>query len=358
MVHTVFTTNKGVLAVSKRVKLSDIAHKSGVSISTVSLALRDKPSIPSETRRRILNTAKELGYHPQKSTARPRPTLVQLHSLGLVVKLEPDLAPQANPFYSHVLVGIEEACRQKKINLLYATLPVDENNHPIEVPYLLLEESADGLLLVGALVDGALAPVLQQKAVPIVLVDAYALSDRHDAVVSDNVQGACQAVSHLIQRGHRHIGLVGSCPDGYPSLRERRQGYIQALKEHNLTETFFGDCVSNKDAAFEATIQLLSQYPQVTAVFGCNDEMALAVMRAAQAIGRQVPKDLSVIGFDDIDLAQHVTPSLTTMHVDKVAMGRMAVQLLINRVEFPDTEPVTLVIHPRLIERESVATPT
>jgi LacI family transcriptional regulator len=163
-------------------------------------------------------------------------------------------------------------------------------------------------------------------------------------------------VSHLIQQGHWHIGLVGSCPDAYPSLRERRQGYIQALSEHGIAETYFADCTPKKETAFEAATLLLSQSPQITALFGCNDEMALAAMQAAQALGRQVPETLSVIGFDDIDLAQHVTPPLTTMRVDKVGMGRIAVQLLVNRVEFPDTEPVTSVIHPRLIERESVAT--
>jgi DNA-binding LacI/PurR family transcriptional regulator len=245
---------------------------------------------------------------------------------------------------------------KKKINLLYATLPVDENNHAVQVPRLLLEESTEGLLLVGTLLDDALAPVLEQKAVPIVLVDAYASLEKYDAVVSDNVRGACRAVNYLIQRGHRHIGLVGTCPDGYPSLRERRLGYIQALKEHGLTETYCVDCAPKKEVALEVAMQFLSQHPQVTAIFGCNDEIALATMRAAQALGRRVPEDLSVVGFDDIDLAQHVNPALTTMHVDKAGMGRMAVQLLINRVEHPDAEPVTSVICPRLIERESVST--
>jgi len=341
----------------QRVKMSDIAQKTDVSISTVSLVLRNKSGIPPETRQRVLKTAQKLGYH-LKSASRPRPLSIQLHNLGLIVKSEPGVVPRANPFYSHVLAGIEEACRQNKINLLYATLPVDLNNHPIEVPRLLLEEGTDGLLVVGTLLDDALAPVLNQKAVPIVLVDSYALSEKYDAVVSDNVSGAYQAVSYLIERGHRHMGIVGTYPDGYPSLRERRQGYIQALKEHGLTQTYFTDCAPHKDAAFEATTQLLSQCPQISAVFGCNDEIALAVMRAAQALGRQVPEEFSVIGFDDIDLAQHVTPSLTTMRVDKAGMGRMAVKLLINRVEFPDAERVTLVIRPRLIERKSVSTRT
>ena len=338
--------------------MSDIATKCGVSISTVSLALRNNPSIPLETRQNVLSIAQELGYRPRSSKHLSHSSSVSLHNLGLIIKSEPGIAPRANPFYSHVLAGIEEACRQKEINLLYATLPVDENNHPVEVPRLLLEESTGGLLLVGTFLDNTLALVLEQKAVPIVLVDAYALSDWYDAVVSDNVRGAYQAVSYLIRRGHRHIGLIGSCPDGYPSVRERRQGYLQALKDNGLTDTYIADCALNKEAAFEATTALLNQNPCITAMFGCNDEVALAAMRAAQALGRQVPEEFSVIGFDDIDLAQHVTPSLTTMHVDKAGMGRMAVQLLINRVEHPDAEPVTSVIHPRLIERDSISTRT
>jgi LacI family transcriptional regulator len=334
--------------------MSDIAQKSGVSISTVSLVLRNKSGIPTETRQRVMKTAQKLGYRP-RPTPHHQPSSIQLHNLGLIIKSELGEAPQANPFYSHVLAGIEDTCRQKKINLLYATLLVDVNNHPVAVPRL-LEESTDGLLVVGTLLDDALAPVLNQKAVPIVLVDAYALSDKYDMVVSDNVRGAFQAVSYLVRRGHLHIGMVGCCPDGYPSLRERRQGYVQALKEYGLTEIYFTDCAPNKDAAFEATTQLLSQHPQVTAMFACNDETALAAMRAAQACGRKVPEDFSVMGFDDIDLSQHVTPSLTTMHVDKVGMGRIAVQLLINRVEFPDAAPITAVLRPRLIERESVVT--
>jgi LacI family transcriptional regulator len=340
----------------RRVKMADIAKQSGVSTSTVSLVLRNKPGgIPPETRQRVKKVAQRLGYRPRNSTARSHPLPVRLHSIGLIVKSEPGITPQANPFYSHVLAGIEETCRQKKINLLYATLPVDENNNPVEVPRL-LEENTDGLLLVGAFLDGALAPVLEQKAAPIVLVDAYATWDKYYAVVSDNVHGAFRAVSYLIERGHRHIGLIGSHPDAYPSLRERREGYLQALREHGIAHTYFANCALKPECACESARLLLSQQPQITAVFGCNDEVALAAMRAAQALGRQSPRDLSVVGFDDIDLAQHVTPSLTTMHVDKVGMGHMAVQLLINRVERPDAERITSVIRPRLIERESVST--
>jgi LacI family transcriptional regulator len=168
----------------QRVTLSDVAKKSGVSISTVSLVLRNKPGIPPGTRQRVLDAVKKLNYKPKSSMARHYAAHSPLRTLGLVIKSEPDMPPRANPFYSHVMAGIEDACRQRKINLLYSMLPVNGNNHPVQVARLPLEGGVEGLLVVGAFVDSALAPVLEQGAVPIVLVDAYAESGRYEEWLS------------------------------------------------------------------------------------------------------------------------------------------------------------------------------
>ena len=317
--------------------------------------MRNKPGIPPETRQRVLNAVKELDYHLKSSATRHHVVHIPLRTLGMVIKSEPDLPPRANPFYSHVLAGIEDTCRQKKINLLYATLPVDDNNRPTEIPRLLMEETIEGLVLVGTFVDDGLTPILERQAVPIVLVDAYAQHEDFDSVVSDNRGGAYAAVGFLIRHGHRHIGMVGGNPTAYPSLRQRREGYVQALQDNGLMDTCFADCPSRQQAAFEATKHLLREHPRLTAVFGCNDAVTLGAVQAAQEMGRRVPEDFSAIGFDDVDFARRVRPALTTMRVDKAEMGRMAVQLLINRLEFPDTARTTLVIHPTLVERESVA---
>ncbi len=343
----------------KQITLADIARKSKVSLSTVSLVLRNKPGIPEDTRQRVFEAAQALGYKARPKaavkSAGVHRSASKLHNLGLIIKSELGITPQANPFYSQVLAGIEEACRKRKINLLYATLPVDENNIPVETPPLLAENHVDGLLLVGAFVDETLGHMLGESPLPVVLVDAYSSRNGYDSVVSDNFQGAYQAVTYLIERGHRHIGLVGSHPESYPSLRERRQGYTQALHDHEIVTAYFADSTQDAEDVGRATTSLLKDNPYLTAIFGCNDHTALAAMRAAQALGRRVPEDLSLVGFDDIDLAQHVQPPLTTMHVDKIGMGRIAVQLLMNRLEFPDSERVTLVIASRLIERGSVA---
>lgn len=342
----------------RQITLAAIAQESQVSLSTVSLVLRNKPGIPSETRQRVLDAAKRLGYnqsvHQGNRHLPSNRSTNKLQRLGVMVKTEPDLPPAANPFYSHVLDGIADACRRQKINLLYAHLPVDEYNHPIdEMPGIVSQEQVDGLLLVGMFLNEPFGNIIREKSLDVVLVDAYSADDMYDAVLSDNQWGARAAVHHLIQMGHRHIGIVGSQSDAYPSIRERRTGYLQVINEHNLPNPYFADCELNKIDASQATIELLQQHPQISALFGCNDEVAITAIRAAEMLGRRVPDDLSVIGFDDIDLAQHITPALSTMYVDKIEMGRLAVQLLINRFEFPQSGQVRALLRPRLIARQS-----
>jgi LacI family transcriptional regulator len=332
--------------------MEDIARQSGVSLTTVSLVLRDKPGINDETRQRVLDIARTLGYRKRPQA---EPVLAQsLHRVGMLNKARIDDQPQTNQFYAPVVSGIEAACRRQQINLLYATMLVDTDNYPQELPRMLLDDELEGLLLIGAFVDPTIARLMERRTTPTVLIDAYATENRYDSVVSDNFQGAYEAVAYLIAHGHRHIGLVGSMPITYPSIAERRRGYLQALQDYNITQPYFADSHITSREVAETAIDLLRRCPHISALFCCNDAMAVAVMRAVQVLGRRVPDDLSIIGFDNIDLGEHVTPALTTMHVDKVSMGRLAVQLLANRAEFPAASCVTAVLRPTLIERQSV----
>lgn len=336
-----------------RVTMAEIAEKSGVSLTTVSLVLRDKPGVGPETRQRVQDVAKDLGYILRNSTTR---SSLQMANIGLILKSEPAYIPRTNPFYSYVLAGIEAACRQRHANLLYATMPVDQDSYPLELPRILVEEDVvDGLLLVGAFLDDTLARVVKHRSTPIVLVDAYATSRRYDAVVSDNFRGGYRAALYLIRQGHRHIGIVGGHPHAYPSIRERQQGYTQALEDNGLPSEYIAEChIVDTEEVVEATTHLLRQNSQVTAILAANDETALAVMDAARKLDRQIPQDLSIVGFDNIDMAGRISPPLTTMHVDKVGMGRMAVQLLVNRIEYPESSPVAAAVRPYLVERSSV----
>jgi LacI family transcriptional regulator len=336
----------------ERVTITDIAHKSGVSLATVSLALNNKPGVASGTRIKVLEAAEALGYPPKSSLATGKTS--RLSTLGMIVKTDHVYAAYESPFYSRVIMGIEDACRRSGINLLFVTLPVDEQNCPVETPTLLYNESVDGILMVGAFVDKTVVSVSGRRTPPIVLVDAYSNTENFDTVVSDNFRAAYQAVEYLIGKGHQHIGLVGGESNCYPSLRDRRNGYIRALKENEITETYIANFNINKTQGYNEVIWLLREHPQISALFCINDEVAVSSIRAAQELGRRIPMDLSVIGYDDIYMAQNTVPPLTTMHVDTIAMGRAAVQLLNFRLENPDTACMTLTIHPKLIERDSV----
>ena len=338
---------------NERVTLNHVAQESGVSLATVSLVLRNRPGISSETRARVLGAVERLGYQvkaPPVSAKRG-----QLARIGMFVRMESSEMPQTNPFYSRVMSGIEEACRRKGLSLLYATLPVDENNHPVENLPLLDNEDVDGLLMVGALVDHTVMTVLGKRTYPIVLVDAYSDTESYDAVISDNFLASYQAVEHLLKKGHRQIGLVGTEANAYPSLRDRRYGYLRALKEAGITHTYIANFNVNRSHGYDEVKRLLQEHPEITALFGVNDEVSVSALRAARDLGRQVPQDLSIISYDDTFLAVHASPKLTTMHVDTVAMGQAAVQMLAFRLENPNAARMTLTIHPVLIERESVA---
>lgn len=334
-----------------KVTITDIARDSAVSAATVSLVLRDRPGVSPETRQRVLDSAQRLGYLPK--SARPLPSHSNIHHVGLILKTRPDDSMAVNQFYAPVLAGIEAACRQRDINLIYAQLPVDEANDPLAPPRLLRNQEADGLLLVGAHLNDAMLAIFQQQSTPVVLVDAYADSDPFDAVVTDNITGAWQATQYLIENGHQHIALVGSQPQAYPSIQERRQGYLRAVTEHHYPAHFVNTPL-HPDTAVPAALLYLEQYPEVTAVFACNDEIAIALINELHARGKTIPDDLSIIGFDNVLSAQHITPSLTTMRVDKMGMGRLAAQLLFNRIEFPEAGSVCTVIRPSLIKRNSV----
>jgi LacI family transcriptional regulator len=329
--------------------LREVAKMAGVSVSTASQALHNRPNVAPETRMRVLEAAVALGYQQQVRLASP--VSGKLSVVGLLTRTTPDFPLPVNPFYSYVLAGAERECQRSNLSLMYANVEVDAINRPLGLPPMLTDNKVDGVLVVGALLPETIAQIAQK---PVVLVDAYAEGQVYDSVLSDNLSGAYEAVQHLIVNGHRHIGLIGSQPNAYPSIRERRKGYMRALKQHRITQTFIEDGALTRDSGYEDARRLLSRAPEVTAIFACNDNVAIGVIKAAEEMGRSVPDDLSVIGFDDIDLAREIKPALTTVHVDKLLMGEIAVRQLRDRVENPDRTRVTVTLSTHLVVRDTV----
>jgi LacI family transcriptional regulator len=337
---------------ARKVTIHDVARQSGVSVSTVSLVLNNKPGVSQETRTRVFEVTETLEYQIKPSPSMGKSN--RLTTIGMLVKTDPNMPPQANPFYSKVIVGIENSCRRNGINLLFATLPVDKDNRPVEVPHLLNNETVDGLLLVGTFVDETITSLLAKRKPPIVLVDGYSNTDSFDTVISDNFRAAYQAVEYLIQKGHRQIGLAGGDAKGYPSLKERRDGYFRALKEYGITNPYSANFNINTAQADLEVSRLLQEHPETTALFCVNDNVGSASIKAVQDLGKRVPEDISIVGYDDTYIAANTHPALTTMHVDTVAMGHAAVSLLSLRLDNPDAARMTLTIHSTLVERDSV----
>ncbi len=334
-----------------RPRLQDVADLAGVSIGTASHALNNKVSVSTETRERVQQAAAKLGY--QLPPRAPLSSDTRLSTIGILIKRHTEQDTPIDPFYSALLNGVEQACQRRHLSLMYASIEVDGELRAQKWPPLWNEQKADGWLILGVLLKDSPPFPRDHLSPAIVLVDAYA-EQPYDMISIDNAHGAYTAVSYLIRQGHRQIGLIGSWTNGYPGIDQRRQAYLKALADYGITQSYIEDGGLNSILGYTTTLQLLQRSPEITAIFACNDDSALGVLRAAYELGRRVPEDLSVIGFDNLRAAAESVPPLTTMNVDKLLMGELAVQQLINRCEYPNRAPITILVRTELIRRQSV----
>ena len=334
------------------VTLRAVAESAGVSLGTASQALNNRPGVAQETRARVIQVATALGY-PLKTLSLPLDNPISV--VGLLLKHDVDDREPVNHFYAYVQSGVEAECRERGLHLMYSNIEVDTQSRPVHWPIMLSEARIDGLILCGTFIETALDTIRRQRNIPLVMLDGYTAGNQTcDRVLTDNFSGALTATRYLIEHGHQRIGLIGSTADAYPSIRERRAGYIEALRRAGITETFIEESALDRQAGYEATQRLLQRAP-ITAIFACNDETALGVLKAARDLHLRVPEDLSVVGFDNLVLIHEISPALTTMHVDKVLMGRLGVRQLLERARNPNMPAVTMLLQTELVIRESVA---
>jgi LacI family transcriptional regulator len=338
--------------VPKNVRLNDVARAAGVSLGTASQALNQRSAVAAETRDKVLEVAISLGYLKERRTLPAN----ELSVIGMLTKHDVDVPVTVNSFYAHIQAGVEEACRTYGMSLMVSAIEVDRSNRPVILPTMIKEQHPQGLLLVSTFLDDSTSNVYRNLDIPIVLIDSYAPTLSYDSIVNDNARGALLAVNHLLEHGHKHIGLIGSHDRSPPSILERRAGYLAALAPYGLTP-YIEPSDLIRQPAYLATQRLLQESPQVTAIFACNDEAAMGVMQAVRDMGKRVPEDISVVGFDNIDSSADVYPPLTTIHVHKRWMGMMAVQTLIERARHPDKPKMTITLSTDLVIRQSVSSP-
>jgi LacI family transcriptional regulator len=190
----------------------------------------------------------------------------------------------------------------------------------------------------------------------IVLVDSTDPSDRFDSIETANTAGTEAATRYLIERGHRQIAWFGPVSTWEPNYRARRDGYLHVLGKAGLASAGVFELETDAEKAADAARRAIDGADSPTAFVCANDSFALALLRTARHSGIRVPDDLSIIGFDDLDEARNADPPLTTMAVDKLGLGRHAMYALTNRRTWPESPPMRIVLHPTLLERETVRT--
>jgi DNA-binding LacI/PurR family transcriptional regulator len=332
----------------KIASIRDIARLANVSDSTVSRALRDSPLVKAETREKIRRIAEGSGYRAS-AVARSLATR-RTRTIGVVV------TTIADPFAAEVVCGIEEAAGELGYSLLLANSQADPCREA-KVVTSFGERRVDGVVVTSSRVGTLYAGTLATLRVPIVLINGQHPSEDVHWVVIANAEASREATRHLIQLGHQRIAYLGD-RHGYQSDTERFGGYRQALDEAGLP--FEPDLVVYGDGKPEGGVQavesLLALPKPPTAVFCFNDFSAVGALRRIHASGLRVPDDISLVGFDDINIAQYAEPPLTTVRQPKAHMGRLAFEILVKLLAGSDSEHC-IKVPGELIVRESTAPP-
>ncbi|MEV0054652.1 LacI family DNA-binding transcriptional regulator [Saccharopolyspora shandongensis] len=323
----------------RRPTIKDVARAAQVSYQTVSRAINDKPDIDPETKRRVLAAAERLGYRPSRharALVKPRPS-----TIGLVI---PDLT---NPFFPEVMAGLIDsaATRGWQVNVVSSAGPADEAD-------VLRSFAAEVDALVGYFNHLDRSPAELDVDIPVVLLDAEDEAPRRGAVAVNVDAGVRAGVRHLLDLGHRALGMIDcatSC-----DRHQRRRSFVQALGESGIELP--ADAIEQAEQSIpdaeRATHRLLDRRPGTTAIFAFNDLTAVGVVRALHARGLRVPQDCAVLGFDGLALGELITPPLTTLHIDKRRLGSLAVDE-VERLLARQEEAASVELVPELVVRES-----
>lgn len=325
--------------------MKDIARIAQVSTSTVSHVINNSRFVSDEIREKVLQVVKQLNYSPS-GVARSL-KLKQTRSIGLLV------TATNNPFFSEVVSGVEQYCHQHNYNLILSTT-AGEQQRLINNLQTLVQRNVDGILLMCADARVQLGDQLN-LSLPTVIMDWWPTEEKADKIFENSQQGGYLATQTLIEQGHRDIAIItGSLKKSV--AQNRLQGYLTALQQANIAvqphwiiESHF-----DFDGGRQGMEQLLKLKHRPTAVFACNDSIAFGAYQTLWQHGLQVGEDISIIGYDNIELAEYMSPPLTTIHQPKAELGQLAVETLLNRIKNPETPYQELCLEPRLIWRGSV----
>lgn len=328
--------------------IKDVAKMAGVSVATVSRVLNNLPGYSEDTRLKVMQAVKELEYQPN-AIAR-----------GLVNKRTETIGvlfpSVSSSFSSEILHGIEEVAHEHNYSVIVCNT-AEDGKRTMKYLQVLREKRVDGIIFSSGVLKPEYYEAVQAMGVPLVLVATQSEFDGVPYVKVDDRQAAYDAAEYLIRRGHRRIGMIGGGEADRIAGKPRYDGFRQALRDHGipLADAMVQDGGFTFEGGLRAAERLLEAAPETTAVFAAADEMAIAVISAAAGRGIAVPEELSVIGYDNLKLAEMSNPPLTTVAQPLQEMGGLAARKLIAQLDSGITAASEVALH-TVIERGTVKT--
>jgi len=330
--------------------LRQLADRLGVSIATVSRALNDKPGVSTKVRQRVLQLAQELRYHPNQA-ARSLATSHNPHVLFIIHRRQ--FSEAEDPFYPNIVQGLEEVLSSEGYGIMLVMLSDSQMAAgPTEVRAI-QEQRPSAIVLAGPDISSSFILATASSGIHTMLVDNALHNTSLPAVLPNNKEGCQAATNHLIQdHRHQHIALLRG-PEGWISSDERAAGYLSEMEAAGFQPFILTANDTTIQTGQEAAIQALEVKPETTAIVAINDAMAIGALRASRQMGRSVPGDLAVVGFDNISWAVYADPPLTTVSVPMVDMGRLAARVLLDRINGTLTAATRTIAAAQLVIRAS-----
>lgn len=331
----------------KATTMADLARIAGVHVSTISRALADSPLVEKAMRDRILALAREHGYVPNSAARNLRAGRTQTLSVAIPLAHEQGQV-LTDPFFSYMLSHLADEITRRGYDMhLHKVLP------PMQgwLQQLIAERRTDGIIVIGQSTEHAALQEAAATGAPFVVWGGHLPRQRYCVVGTDNVQAARAATAHLLRLGRRRIVFVGD--PAIPEIRLRRQGYEQALQDGppGTAPATIVKAHMTPDAARAAMLEHIGSTRGFDAVFAATDIIAISAMRALAASGLTVPGDVAIVGFDGIEMGEHVHPSLSTMRQNLAQGAELLVDLLLKRIAGESVQSVAMPA--ALVVRES-----
>ena len=329
--------------------MKDIARLAQVSTSTVSHVINGSRFVSDEIRDKVMRIVVELNYTPSYIARSLKVKATK--TIGLLV------TATNNPFFSEVMAGVEQYCQKNQYNLIIATTGGDAKRLQQNLQTL-IHKQVDGVLLMCG--DSRFQADMELTVpLPLVVMDWWFTELNADKILENSERGGYLATKSMVDAGHQKIGIItGNLRKSV--AKNRLQGYKKALSEANIVLN--PDWIVESHFDFEGGIvgaqKLLALSDRPTAIFCCSDTIAIGAYQAIQNQGLRIPQDISIMGYDDIELARYLFPSLSTISQPKAELGKLAVETLLQRIQEPNENYRTLVLEPTCILRESISSPS